>query len=419
MASRIKHIVIIALLFACVMGEVLAGEYYFNVSRKGLSSLFYFVFGIAIALIPLFSRINIKYSFRAVSKYLFLLLFFGGSYLSLPYFTSIIDAGPVLVTTADMLPVIEAMCEKSLSGVSPYTPIKEIWNGWTPKYLPLMWMPFLPAVVLGFDLRWVCIFFLLAALLFVFMRQHRSRFSLWSILALVPLGTMFYHIFNQDDQLFRYTQEGCIIAYYLILGWAIHTNRKSAIILGLVGCLLSRYTLLFWAIMYFIHYLQKNKKEALEIAWKVGVLSLIIMTVSTAIFHLDVFLDKTKNILSMAQDPNSKWKTMDWIDKGLGMARFFEYESLKTLHNLFLFFNLAIPAFCFWLISRFKNYMNVSFFGICSLKLSLVFFFNLIIMPVKYIFYTSNFLSILILFFFLNQIYESGNPSSKEEVNLV
>jgi len=80
-----------------------------------------------------------------------------------------------------------------------------------------------------------------------------------------------------------------------------------------------------------------------------------------------------------------------------------DYENLLSLHKVFLLVIFLIPVFCYFLYYKFKEKMNVSFFGICSLKLTLVFFYSLMVIPVKYLFYTSTFFSIIILFFYLNQ----------------
>ena len=38
-----------------------------------------------------------------------------------------------------------------------YDPISEIWNGTRPIYLPAMWFPYAPAVMLKIDMRWITV----------------------------------------------------------------------------------------------------------------------------------------------------------------------------------------------------------------------------------------------------------------------
>lgn len=386
-----------------MLGEVLCGDYFFKYGDKSTAAVFYFLFGIGISIVPLVSNIKTQ---RRAYKYtgaIFLCFWLAIICWSFAHFLYIIQTFPLDYKVADMLPVIEGMCKNALAFNSPYAPVTEVWDGWEPKYLPFMWMPFLPAVAFEFDVRWVCYFFVCGALTFIFLRISWEGLSIWSLLTLIPIGFLFYSLFFYDNSFFKLTQEGCIVAYYLLLAWALYTRSKCGLILGLIACLLSRYTLVIWAIMYCLVYIQNHKKEAVEIAWKVAVALVVLMICSGAIFHLDVFIDKQTNYVSDAQNPIHKWKVVDYMNRGLGMARLFEYDNLLALHKLFLAANFLIPAFCYFMYSKFKEKMNVSFFGICSLKLCLVFFFNLMIMPLKYLFYTSTFLSIIILLFYLNQ----------------
>src|SRR5579859_7960694 len=63
------------------------------------------------------------------------------------------DEIPLELNYADMLPIIKVMGQRFASGHSRqvYDVIPWIWNGVQPIYLPAMWLPFVPAVVLNID----------------------------------------------------------------------------------------------------------------------------------------------------------------------------------------------------------------------------------------------------------------------------
>ena len=73
---------------------------------------------------------------------------------------------------------------------------------------------------------------------------------------------------------------------------------------------------------------------------------------------------------------------------------------LPMLQNLTFLTTLGAPLLCLLLFWRFRDRMNAAFFGIATLKITLVLFFNLLIIPVPNIFYTSGFLSLAILAFY-------------------
>lgn len=124
-----------------------------------LISILYFVSGIILGVFPmiefkyisnfsqqklhLFSRINkiILWSFFVFIAGYF--IFFSHAIME----TIIID-----YKVSDMLPQIKIMCQRLINGEKIYAPIQNIWDGKNPPYLPLMWLPFVPAELLQIDL---------------------------------------------------------------------------------------------------------------------------------------------------------------------------------------------------------------------------------------------------------------------------
>ncbi len=82
------------------------------------------------------------------------------------------------IANADMLPIIKVMGERFIAGQHShiYDPIPWIWGGTKPIYLPAMWLPYVPAIAMGIDMRWIAVAGLLFAFgAFVFLYRPHSH----------------------------------------------------------------------------------------------------------------------------------------------------------------------------------------------------------------------------------------------------
>ncbi|MBK9454104.1 MAG: hypothetical protein IPO24_00280 [Bacteroidetes bacterium] len=135
-----------------------------------LVAIIYFVSGLAIGILPLLPKQTFAITpaeaeaKQKINRWLipgaFILL--GGFFVL--HAVSIINAMPIDVVAADMLPQIEVMCQRLIDGEKIYAPIMEIWNGKQPPYMPLMWLPFTFAQWAGIDIRFTTIVFFLLGL---------------------------------------------------------------------------------------------------------------------------------------------------------------------------------------------------------------------------------------------------------------
>ncbi len=96
------------------------------------------------------------------------------SSLVLLYLYSIINF-PLHQERSDMLLLIKAASERFLNGANPYIEYN-IFNPVMLTYLPGMWLSYLPAVVLGMDIRYMNLILLVAsAVVFISNTEKRSR----------------------------------------------------------------------------------------------------------------------------------------------------------------------------------------------------------------------------------------------------
>ena len=144
----------------------------------------------------------------------------------------------------------------------------------------------------------------------------------------------------------------------------------------------------------------KRSKLALQVM-AIGIgLSTFLMWMTGAFSQLAIFVGLQGEYVDLLEV--KRWDYEEQINKALGLAKFFAYEDLIIMHRWFLFTAFVVPFLCLGIVQVFKKWINMSFFALCSLKITLVFFYNLLIIPYEYLFYTSTFVSIGIMFYYLN-----------------
>ena len=337
-----KYISITYVLLALIIIEVLCHGYFLMLPDKGAVSVIYFLAGIGIAGVPLIP-FRQRRSFSIPDTYFFslawlvLLLL-----LTLHYADDLFDAIPIHYTTADMLPVIQVMCERYLQGESVYVPIPEIWDGMLPIYLPAMWMPFIPAVIGDVDLRLVPLLAIFIGL-FVMLKLYRpiEERSDQQMLILIPLTVLIISFLTINTNLLSMTEEGLVVAYYLFLVIALSEGKVFYVSLAIVLCLLSRYVIVFWVPMYLGYlFLFDSRAKALAIVKYSLIMGLVLMLISQGFTGMKTFIGVPDGYLDSVMSNPEKYEQV--IQNGLGMAKFFPHGALPQLYNSFLVINIIL-----------------------------------------------------------------------------
>ncbi|MEL6987587.1 MAG: hypothetical protein AAGK97_07120 [Bacteroidota bacterium] len=324
------------------------------------------------------------------------LLFAGLCIYAYKFGVELLKNWAIKIEIADMLPVISKMNQRWLESKEVYAIIPEIWGGMQPIYLPAMWMGYLPAFIFEFDLRWMSIGFILFGILLctILLPDFKKR----NLLSLLPIGAgflFFYTLANKDPQLIAFSEEGMVIGYYLLVIFMLFRGNNFFKGLAFSLCLMSRYSLLFWLAMYVVYiYFYQSKKDAIWISLYTALSCLFLMIVSQGIYQLDTFIGLPKIYDQAISDPGLKWKYEPMINRNLGIAKYFSYENLSHLSTLFKITSISLPFICLFLYSKFKERINKPLFVFCTLKLCLVIFYSFLIMPFKYLFFTSTVLTI-------------------------
>ena len=127
---------------------------------------------------------------------------------AIPFLAEALREVPLDYRRADMLPIMQVMSERFLSGTDPYAPIPEIWTGMQPIYLPAMWLPYLPAIAFDFDMRWMGILFLVLGCLLLGLGKNHRLGLVPSMMVLIPLGLLLYGLTIVNSDLLTLTEEG-------------------------------------------------------------------------------------------------------------------------------------------------------------------------------------------------------------------
>lgn len=392
-----------------VLLEVIAHDILLDMLHPKAASWIYLVSGLLIGVIILLpsQKIETLSSFTKsnLTTYIYpigvIVLFLIG----IPYVSKLYAAHPIDYKVADMLPIMEIMTERFMSGANPYKIIPEIWGGMQPIYLPAMWLPFIPAYLLNIDMRWITYLMIgFGCLSLYIIKGKETKSGSFTGLALIPLAILLYSIIKVDVRLLVHSEEGIVICYYLILAAGLYYRNFITIVIALALCMMSRYSLSVWALMFVVYvYYYHTKTRALTLTLYSAGFALFLLVLSRGILHIDVFASLSGDYLRDIQMPEHKWKFLPTINESLGLAKIFSYEDLPILHNIFFFFVLATPLACILVYHKFRDSINTRFFNLASLKICLVMFYNLLILPVQYLFYTSTFLSIAVLYFYLKE----------------
>ena len=304
------------------------------------------------------------------------------------------DEIPIDINNADMLPIIKVMAGRFLAGQHShvYDPIPAIWHGVQPIYLPAMWLPYVPALAMGIDMRWVAI----AGLLFAFgafivlYKPSGSRSGFF--LGVLAFLLFWWVVADNTPGLVSVSEEGVVIGYYALLVLALVSGKPWLTGIAISLCMLSRYALVGWIPAYVLWLLLQNRMKQLSILSLTGILSFVlIFLVPVGWLTFIRLAHLPQNYISFA---GRVWTdSPDVFSTAPGLAWFFGRNGTATLHGLLIFFSFSLPlAFTVYAVRRGRN--NVP---LAALKLSLVVFYCFIDVPYLYLFYTSSVVSLLIL----------------------
>ena len=204
---------------------------------------------------------------------------------------------PVDPYWSDIIPSIQLYVTRLLGGEAVYVPME--FPGWTvlPTYFPMMWLPYIPAEVFGFDYRWVA-FGLFAAAVAAWVWKTARSGGGWPALAMlsgVPFLVVWLMATGVRGQVFGMAVELMPVALYLFLALALMQNRAWVWAAAITACLLSRYAFTFWLPVFFLVAL-------LEEGWWKSVRTGLFVAGGVLLLYVLPFLSKDWTILQNGLD---------------------------------------------------------------------------------------------------------------------
>jgi hypothetical protein len=315
---------------------------------------------------------------------------------------------------ADMLPVMKVMNERFLHGgpKQVYDPIQEIWNGTQPIYLPAMWLPYLPAVALQVDMRWVTVVAILAsfAIILWMIRIRKNGYFGYGLIVIVAI--LFWWIFARNDihSLISMSEEGIVIFYFVLLTLAIIS--ENAFLIGITAslCLLSRYSMIGWVIPFLVYLTYRREWRKLIIFSLTGISCfLFLFLIPFGYRTMEQMIALPGNYIAFA---NHVWEfspEVYWLN--LGLSKFYGPHRMELLHKTLIVASFLIPVLfmVFCLLQKRWKFQNIN---LACFKLSLLVFYQFIDVPYGYLFYTGIFVSLIIAAVLLNE--QPGDTAAKQ-----
>jgi len=398
------------LLVAAFALETFSVTYGFKIEGyEGWFSVLYLIAGLSIGVIMvLFPQVNIRlFSAGQVPrpmKWAQVGLFvIAGAVI---YYQSklLIASMPIDISYADMLPVIKVMDQRFIDGHwrHIYDTIPDIWGGTKPIYLPGIWTPFVPAVAAGIDMRWttvVCLFFVFGVYLLSF---YAPRQKVLSFVTLAVASMLLWWLLTEDDEhgLITRTEEGTVIVYYVLAVLALLSEHIVFAGIAISLCMLSRYSLVGWVPAFLLFLVLSGQTKKAFAFSATGLVCLVILFILPFGWEL---------IHELAQLPGKyvPFAARVWNDSpevfssGAGLARFFGPNRIALQHRLLVSLSFGMPLL-FMVVCHYVNKKRpLANIPLAALKICVVVFYNLVDVPYLYLFYTSSFISLIVVAFFL------------------
>jgi hypothetical protein len=309
-----------------------------------------------------------------------------------------LDLIPVDPDFADMLPIIKVMNERFLHGdwKHVYDTVPEIWNGIRPIYLPAMWLPYVPAVALNIDIRWVTVVALLLSFTIILagIKIRKNGYFGYGQIAIAAL--LFWWIFARNDihGLVSLTEEGIVIFYFVLLTLAIISGNPFFMGLTASCCLLSRYSMIGWLIPCLIFLIYRKEFRKLIIFSVTGMACILLFYLIPFGFKtLEQMIALPRNYVAFARRVWQDSPEVFWLN--LGLAKFYGPHRVAILHDSLLVMSFGVPILfmCFCLLQKKWKLQNIN---LACFKLSLFVFYQFIDVPYGYLYYTGCCVSLVI-----------------------
>ncbi len=320
---------------------------------------------------------------------------------------------PIDISKSDIIPSINSIyIERFVNNELVYAKSLVLGFGYcTPNYLPFHWLPFLPARLLSFDFRWICLaaYFITVIFYTISILKHANKNTSTYIKLSLPIFFLLLIFFKQSNEL-AHTVELLIVSYYFLLAIFINNNSILGKSVGMATTILSRYVVVFYLPIAMLIEWYKNKLNFFK--------QFFIVTFLVSIFYIIPFLSKDWNVFFDGVSSYSiaaivEWKGQAWqapndnpfqLFQGLGFASWiykFSNQTIIEKVNLCKQIMLCLTAISIvaLIVIIFKQQQKVysNYLHLMALKIILTIVFAFSLVPYSYLFWSSFVVSIVII----------------------
>lgn len=243
---------------------------------------------------------------------------------------SIFKQQPIDIAKSDIIPLMRDLYFKRLMDRNfVYANLEGYGYGeWTPNYLPMHWMPLIPALLLQIDPRWMVILILLIAFYFYahFIAKQETGF-VDKLCKLLFLYALVFYIFYKQTAAVAHTVELMIAGFYMLLAIGLTQNKRALTATGFSFTLMSRYMSVFYLpVDLFTHWKEKNSKQV----WMYAVVLIFILLIYVVPFLLtdpSIFLHGAQAYDLAAY---GEWKGQTWQQPGEQPYQLFQGYGLAS-----------------------------------------------------------------------------------------
>lgn len=305
---------------------------------------------------------------------------------------------------SDIIPMIkEVYYQRFISGEYVYNRVEGYdYISWIPNYLPLHWLPFVPAFYFGFDPRYVPLFlFMLMQFLYVHRITKLGFSTTETIIKIVLPFALLASVMHKFPDDVAHTVELLIVSYYLLLAFSMLWLKDMWKPVGLTATILSRYTVVFFIPIDLVYaFIRRNKKELFVYAGAF-VLVCLVYVIPFMIKSPWIFFEGAEAYDTAAL---GEWDGKEWqkpgdkpfqIFRGYGFASwFYEFASGELMAKIHLLKKVLVAVMglniLFWIFVRPRNKQPMAMVAILFFTITL--FFSFVLVPYGYLFWNVLFL---------------------------
>jgi hypothetical protein len=211
------------------------------------------------------------------------------------YASWLFSNNPIDIAKSDIIPLLnEVYYKRFINGEFVYNRVLGYdYINWIPNYLPMHWLPFVPAFYFNIDPRYVplIIFFVVQWMYVRYITKFDESLLIKSAKVVAPYILLTIIMYKQTTS-FVHTVELLIVSYYLIIAYGLLRRNAYVLAFGIACAVLSRYAIVFFIPMHL--YYEWSNKQTNFLIHTYGIVALLVLFIYIIpfLFHQpDIFFE--------------------------------------------------------------------------------------------------------------------------------